>query len=90
MMTTIMHAVACASCGRWTREASNGQCGPCASGGWLPSERLLKAETPNEKPCVRCGEVKPLKAFEEAIHNRDGFRGYCRMCMKAERQRRKR
>ena len=42
-------------------------------------------ETP-EKTCSRCGEVRPLNAFNRYRKSQDGRQNYCRDCQRAYRQ----
>lgn len=35
------------------------------------------------KRCSRCGESKPLEAFNKSSKHKDGRQGYCRDCVAA-------
>lgn len=43
---------------------------------------------PAAKRCVTCGQTKPAADFYLAPQNRDGLRGRCKSCCKAESARR--
>ena len=40
----------------------------------------------SEKTCSRCGEIRPLDAFNRYRHSQDGRQNYCRDCQRAYRQ----
>jgi 5-methylcytosine-specific restriction endonuclease McrA len=39
---------------------------------------------PTEKPCTKCGEVKPLSEFPKAKDATHGVRSYCKVCHAAQ------
>lgn len=43
--------------------------------------------TPADKPCSKCGVVKPLSDFYREKSGRDGYRSDCKACMAAHRKR---
>lgn len=47
--------------------------------------RALKLPPPEQKRCIRCGEVKPKSDFYKNAGAKDGLYGYCRPCDRARR-----
>ena len=41
-------------------------------------------DTPRQKPCKACGQVKPLDEFYRHAAHRDGHFGKCIKCMRSE------
>lgn len=39
------------------------------------------------KPCIRCGEVKPLDNFIPDVRFADGYRNICRLCFNVDQRR---
>lgn len=35
------------------------------------------------KKCKKCGETKPLEEFYKCTTNKDGHKGYCKVCQSA-------